>query len=539
MFSTVKGSLTNKAAKIAVALVAVVTLSSCGGGKLSQPPIDHFGYAVGTPLLTTNAATTLGASTNADIIGGRMFPAVFVKGPSGQFIPNRDIATAQVIPAPQQRVEYTINSTASYSDGVPVTCTDFLLAYKAGSLRGLFNSLVPLMEQVDRLECAPGEKKFSVVFKTDVGSRWRSLFGPGTVVPSHAIAHRVGMSEEQLVAALQSENSGALMPVAKVWREGFDLKHFDPELQVSAGPYKIASVADNGALQLVRNESFNGDVASIEKVMMWPRSANLAEVNQANSVEVADLIGVGEVSWVNRDDPNNRFTIERTPGHLTEQLTLGNAGVFASAPARQAFAACVDQNAVAAASSKAAGVEVPPVWTHLTSVADSINPQLEGVIAKHRHTDLAVAERLRGVTIRVGYLGPDERKKEMVAAIAASCAPAGITVVDASVENQSFEDIHRIQQTPSGVEVEVPGTIDALLHAADPNVGFGHINGDIGDVEKLRAEEQRLWDESDVIPLASQPRTLIYDKNVANIVVNTAQSGIGWNMERWQEGKKP
>ncbi|MDU0477821.1 ABC transporter substrate-binding protein [Staphylococcus chromogenes] len=519
-------------------MLALGTVAGCSGKDLTKSSIDHFGYAVGSPLLTTNASSMLGASTNADIIGGRVFPAVFVTGPSGQMIPNRDLATAQVVPGPKLRVEYAINEKASYSDSSPVTCTDFLLAYKAGKMRGLFNSRVPLTDQVENLDCVPGAKNFAVTFKDGAGSRWRSLFGPGTVVPAHVIAKRAGLSPEQLVQALQSENSAALMPVAKIWRDGFDLKNFDPELQVSAGPYKIAAVSDNGAVQLVRNDLFNGDKASFEKVLMWPRSANLDEVNASNSVEVADLVGVSDVTWVNRDDPGNRFKIDRQAGHLTEQLTLGNAGVFAQAEARRAFAACVDANAVAKTSSSNAGVEVPAVFTHLTSHAEPINAQLAEVMAKHQNTNLGEAEKLRGATIRVGYLGPDERKKAMVASIAASCAPAGITVVDASAENQTFEDVHRMQPTPSGVHIEVPGTIDALLHAADPHVGYGHVNGDIGDVEKLRAEEQRLWEESDVIPLASQPRTLVYDKSIANIVVNTALSGIGWNMERWQEGPK-
>lgn len=538
MLAKLKHSAARRTAALALAAATLGAASACSAAEKAKPLVDHFGYAVGSPMLTSNASSMLGASTNADIVGGRVFPAVFVTGPSGQLIPNRDIATAQAVPGPRQRVDYTINDKAVYSDGLPVTCTDYLLAFKAGKMRGLFNSRIPLMEQVENVDCQPGGKQFSVTFKEHVGSRWRSLFGPGTVVPSHVIAKRVGLDEAQLVTALQSENSGVLMPVAKIWRTGFELKNFDPELQVSAGPYKIASVSENGAVQLVRNDSFAGDRAAIEKVMMWPRSANLSEVNQSNSVEVADLVGEGEVPWVNKDEPTNRFKIEREPGHLTEQLTLGNAGVFATAEARRAFASCVDAQAVAGASSSKAGVDVPAVYTHLTTQQDPINAQLGEVIAPHQKTDLGAAERLRGQTVRIGYLGPDERKKAMVESIVRSCEPAGITVVDASAENQTFEDVHRMQQTPSGVDIEVPGTIDALLTAADPHMGYGHIDGDLGDVERLRAEERRLWDESDVIPLASQPRTVVYDKNISNIVVNTALSGIGWNMERWQEGPK-
>lgn len=522
----------------AIAGVTACVLAACGGSKPTAPA-DEFGFAVSTPLLTTNAGSMLGSSTGADVLGGRVFPSVFVIGPAGQMIPNRDLATAQFIPGINSSVQYTISEKAVYSDGVPVTCTDFLLAYKAGAMRGLFNSNLPLMNQIERLDCAPGAKHFTVVFKPGLGSRWRSLFGPGTVLPAHAVAKRAGLNEEQLVAALQASNSAALMPVAQVWRTGFDLDRFDPELQVSAGPYRLEGVAEGGAVRLIRNERFAGDKAATEKIVIWPKSADLTEKNMSKSVDVADLVDVGQVPWVNREDPSNRFKEERVVGHLTEQLVLGNSGVFATAEARRQFGACVDRVAVAKASSERAGVEVPPIATHLTTAGDPANAHLSGIIKEHMQTNMGEAEKLRGATVRVGYLGPNERHQAMVNSIKESCASAGITVVEVNDPKMGYEDLQRKQLTPAGVPIEVPGTIDALLIADDPHLGYSHVNGDLGDVEKLRAEEQQLWNESDVIPLAAQPRTLIYDKKIANIVVNTARSGIGWNLERWQEGSKP
>ncbi|MEJ5927149.1 ABC transporter substrate-binding protein [Corynebacterium sp. H128] len=522
-------------ATVAALTVAATTLASCTQG-LPGAAIDHFGYAVGSPLLTTNAQTIVGASTNSDLLGGKLFPPVFITGPNGQMIPNRDLATAQLLPGAHTQVVYTINAEAQYSDEKPITCTDFLLAYKAGANPSLFDSNAPLMTQVEKLDCEPGAKKFTVTFKENMGARWRQLFGPGTVVPAHAVGHRLGLDEQKLVSLLQANNPAALMPVATVWNQGFSLKEFDPELQVSAGPYRIESVGESGEVQLVRNENFHGDSANLERIMVWPQNADLNAANETGSLEIADLVGVKDVPWVNRDDPRNRFKVEYAAGHMTELLSLANVGVFADAESRRAFAACINRSDIAAISSAESGVEVTPVATRLTTATDPVNTQLKSLIEEKNNTDLGQAERLRGQTIRIGYTGPDPRKQAMVAAIASSCAPAGINVVDASSEGASLGDVGRMEDYPGG-QREFAGELDAFLYAVDPHQGYGHVDGGLDDVEKLRATEQQLWDESDTVPLAAQPRTIVYDNRIANVVPNTSSSGIGWNMERWVEGK--
>ncbi|QGU02139.1 Bacterial extracellular solute-binding protein, family 5 [Corynebacterium kalinowskii] len=530
----VPGGVDKRLRKVAAVIaVAAATLAGCSTSP--ETPVDHFGFAVGSPLLTTNAQTMEGASTSSDALAGRLYPPVFVSGPAGQMIPNRDLAMAQLLPGANTQVMYSINPAARYSDGVPITCTDFLLAFKAGANPALFRSHAPLMQQVERVDCTAGAREFTVVFKEHMGARWRQLFGPGTVVPSHAISNRLGLSEEQIVALLQSDNRAALMPVADLWNNGFDLRNFDPDLQVSAGPYRIESVGQNGEVQLVRNEHFHGDAANIDRVMMWPLNTDLAKANESRSVEVADLVGVKDVTWVDRQDPKNRFVVEHEQGHLTEMLSLGTAGVFETAESRRAFAACIAQNDIAAVSSQESGVDVTPITSRLTTAGEPITSQLAEQNDQHLPVNIAEAEKLRGKTVRVGYSGPDPRKQAMVAAIARSCEPAGITVVDASSEETSLEDVSRKEQFRGGVR-DYEGTLDAFLYAADPHQGYGHVDGGLDDVEKLRATERQLWDETDTIPLAAQPRTIVYDKSIANVVSNTSLSGIGWNMERWVEG---
>ena len=148
-----------RAALYGALLFTAACATSPDGAPDDSPPPEprRLTLVTSSPLATTNAAGLLGASTSADTLAGRLYPPAFVHGPSGQQIPNRDLVTAQPLPGPEPRVVYTINPEATYSDGAPVTCTDFLLSYKAGTLPGLFDAFLPRLRlaMIDMLKIRP------------------------------------------------------------------------------------------------------------------------------------------------------------------------------------------------------------------------------------------------------------------------------------------------------------------------------------------------------------------------------------------------
>ncbi|MGP6173054.1 ABC transporter substrate-binding protein [Corynebacterium sp. A21] len=535
----VSGSGWVRSALTAVTLTAVLGVAACAPSEdqgSTESSLDHFGYAVDTPLLTTNAGSLVGASTDAQLLSVRLYPSFYVAGPSGQMIPNSDLVQTQVLPGANKQVIYTLAEDATWSDGAPITCTDYLLNYKAGVMGSLFESYLPLNDQVEKIDCQPGAKRFTVVFKEDTGGRWRSLFAPGTVLPAHAIAAKAGLSIGSLHDALQNEDHAELTEVARIWGEDFNLDRFDPALQVSSGPFQIDSVGEAGEVTLVANENYAGDQPALAELVVWPGSVDKAELAARGALQIADA---ENYDWVNRDDPMNPFEVETLEGILTDSLVLGSSGLFYSQEARQAFAACVDQHAVAEASSGVAGIEVSPVGTHVVSHFDPVARQLAGITDPQLGVDLAKASALAGTTVRIGYVGPEERKAAMVESIRASCEPAGITVVDASSEGSTMADLARVTTGQWGEEVYLEGTVDAVIRAVDPMVEYGSVSATDGDVAGLRAAEEELWEQVPVIPLAAQPRTFAINGDVGNVVVYTGSSGIGWNMDRWRYEGQP
>ncbi|MHA2789101.1 ABC transporter substrate-binding protein [Corynebacterium sp. S7] len=517
--------------KTMTALAGMVTAASIlAGCSLSGPTSvfsepgskDMFGYQISQELITSNAGSNVGVSTNAQLLSGRLYPAVFVAGPSGQMIPNTDVARAQVLPGRNRQVVYTIESDATFSDGQHLTCSDFLLAYTAGTHPDIFGAHLPLMDQIDHVDCLPGAKEFTVVFKEGQGDRWRELFGPGTVLPAHAIAKRLGMDANTFAQALESEEPAQLAPIAEIWRDGFNLANFDPELQVSFGPFKIDSVGESGEVTLARNEHFKGDPAAEEKLVVWPASANSAELVQAGALRVAD-VPTSSPEWLDLNAEGNPYTVESMVGELTESLSFADTGTWAVPENRQALSKCVDQRAVAQASSNVSGVEVPPVTVQVARHSDPVARQLEDNAEERLAVDIEAARAAGGTELRIGYSVPDERKAAMVDEIKKSCEPAGITVIDATEGGKTLQDLE-------------PGSnsIDAYLGAIDPMSEFNSAAVNLSNVQALRGHEAYFWKELPTLPLSAQPRTFIVDQNVDNVVAYTGTTGIGWNMDRWQ-----
>lgn len=531
--------------KVITSCVSAIALaaSACSGqgseeetASVPQEPesYGYFGYQVNSRLATTNAGTSFGDATSAGLLSTRLYPGLFVPGPSGELIPNADLVETEELPpvagSDQRSVQLTLEEDAVFSDGTPVTCDDYFLAYVAGTHPAEFASHMPLMNDIADFNCEPHGKRFTLTFNKDQGQRWRHMFGAGTIMPAHALAKKPGLSVKELNAALTVEDMQALAPVAEEWRYGFsvDKDQLDPELQVSFGPYVIDKVGDEGEIILKANEKYFGDAPAEEHVVVWPSDADAQKLADKGALRVVDAASENPDWLDSTKDESGESPYEVTPmvGELTDTLTLSEAGIFAEPWARESFAACVDQQAVAQASSAASGVEVPPAYLRTVSATNPVAGGLDKVGKQHQGTDLAKAGDLNGTTIKVGYLGPDKRYAAMVEQLRASCEPAGITIEDASAE---FMSQHYLEMDP---ETWAP-TVDAFLGPVDPQTEYSTVESSMKNSAELKKTEEALWKDVPSIPLSAQPRVFLVRRDVEGVLPYTGVSGIGWNMDRW------
>lgn len=523
---------------LAAAVLAGVGLVSCAGGdgQSEESSASQFAYQVPVALTTTNAGSDVGVSQFAQMLSGRLYPGVFVPGPNGQTIPNTDLVRAQALPGARRIVQYTLSDEAVFSDGVPVTCTDFLLAYTAGTQPTLFGSHMPLFNEVDSMNCTPGSKSFDVVFTEGGGTRWRELFRAGTVLPAHAVAAKLGKDEAQLNSDLNSGDVTLLRPIAQTWHDGFNLEAFDPAMHVSFGPYVIDSVGEAGQVTLVANDKYYGDPPQTAEIVVWPGSADSGQLKASGNLRVADL-AEPQPGWLDVNAEGNTLDVQTAVGVMTDSLTFADLGPWAYHSNRQAFAKCVDPGAVAAASSRVASVEVPAYPVHVVPHNDPQARRFDDIAASHLGVDVPGASAAAGLELRVGYAHPSSRMAAMVEAMRTSCEQAGITVVDvtaASGTGATLRDLGRIETGEWGEEVGVEGSIDAMLRPVNPETEYALPGAGTQDIDALRRHEEELWDELPSLPLAAQPRAFAVDRNLANVIVYTGPAGIGWNMDRWR-----
>ncbi|WKD59180.1 ABC transporter substrate-binding protein [Corynebacterium caspium] len=509
------------------------SLISCGTNSASKEELpataDFPAYALSTPLVTVNAGSNTGAATNAELLSARLYPGVYTQGPSGQMIPNTDLVTTQVLPGLQRQVVYSINPTATFSDGTPITCTDFLVSYTAGKLPELFGSHLPLLAEVAGMDCVPGARKFSITFLEGFGDRWRNIFSAGQVLPAHIIAKNAGLSIEELGEVLVSGDPARLTEVAKAWQSSFLLHPGTDEGMVTSGPYLIAEVGSHGEVILVRNDNYYGDPAQLPKIVVWPGTTDISALAKHNTLLAADMSNNG-TEWVNRDDPKNNFVVERRNGSMTDTLFLRTSGVFETAEARRAFAACIDHHKVAAASAEIAATEPQLTVVHVVPPDDPKGAKLADITDPHIGQNPDIARQLAGQEIRVGYITPNPRYEHMLSAISKSCAELGITVKDMSGAHGG--DLTEI--------ANFDGQLDAIIKPVSPTNEYGNLRVTDNAVLQLRDAEAWLWEQATTIPLTAQPRTFVIDRRASNLSVYTGLAGIGWNIDRWQasEDKK-
>lgn len=337
-----------RAVRLIGALVAGTLAAGLVVGCSSKNQVPSIGYAIDATIATYNGGSTLGASSGSDAVFARVLTGFFYTGPDGQQVADTDLGTAKEVPGEAQTIQYRLNPDGVYSDGVPTSCDDLVLAWAARS--GRFTKpgergTVPLFDaastagyaDIERVDCQPGSRDATVVFRPDRHYlAWRNLFTAGELMPAH-VAARVA-NVPNVVSALQSGDPNAVGRLAEFWNTGWaipaggdlDLSRFP-----SSGPYRVESFSQEDGLVLVANERWWGNKPATGRIVVWPKTVDLKQKIGDSAVGVVD-VGAGSVKDLNL----NRFSVKTVPGRGVEQLVLATGGcsVRATRDARSRYA---------------------------------------------------------------------------------------------------------------------------------------------------------------------------------------------------------
>lgn len=569
--STRRGAHTRRGRITAVSgaglLATVVLAGSLVGCSEEGEQIPSIGYAIDNTVTTYNANSVAGAVSGARQAFARVLPGFNYTGPEGGPVADTDIGTANAMPGDALTIQYKLNPNSVYSDGVPMSCDDLVLTWAANSGRfPMFDAASTAgYSDIDRVDCQTGAKDAVVTFKAGrTVTDWKSLFGATSMMPAHVVASAAGVPD--IVAAVQNSDADALTRVADFWNDGWTMAPGDLDLAKfpASGPYKVESFSEDEGLVLVANDRWWGNRPATSRIVVWPKSSDVSARIGDGSVEVVD-VAAGSAP----DLDLGGFDVTEVPSRSVEQFVLSTSGLFENAAGRRAFAACLPREelaskfGIATEPDEAGAASGGPVDTRVTAPDSLVHESVAGAVGGRYETadTAAAADALAdtgntSATVRVGYLGPNPRRAEIVAAVAAACAPAGITV----------QDVASPEFTPSmlregQVDVVLAGTAAApgaagtaaattAMYALRSGIrsNFGdYSNGRVDQiVDQLAVDsstatqlslsteaENILWSDVPTVPLFDQPRTVAFATGLQAGAINPTRSGAGWNMDRW------
>lgn len=387
----------------AAALVAATALSGC---TFEDRVVEgsRATVAVSGSLTSLNPNTSYGraSSLNADVayLTGSAFAY-----PDAEYALVRDTSfgEAEVVERDPLTVRYTLAEDVTWSDGVPVTPADLLLAWLANSgsldtpdvdlaphIDPETGRLGPLPDDVVHFDGARGRGLELATQTPQLGDDGRSLFvhydaftpgwetalAPG--LPAHVVASRAlelplraggtaatdapadpdadaaRAAQDALVAAIAAGDAAKLSAIADVWNSGFDLVGSQPdeELLVATGPYRVTAVSD-GAVTLTANPRYRGSRAPAIETLVLTTVGDPAELVRrlrAGEVDIAAPTPDAALATELGDIPGLTVTAgtEATYEHLDLQFADSKSGVFGDARVREAFLHVVPRQQIVA-----------------------------------------------------------------------------------------------------------------------------------------------------------------------------------------------
>jgi peptide/nickel transport system substrate-binding protein len=304
---------------LAAALVVLLLAVSGAGGAGAQTPKRGGTVVIGGKGGITCFNVLGGCSIPGGIIS-QVIEGAFEIGPDLTYRPNL-VSRVDVREKPFT-LTYHIRPKAQWSDGTPVTASDFAFTYQA--LRAVPPETELLRRGVRRIRrvAALDAKTFRVSFRSFFRD-WHELFHE--VLPRHAL-----VGED----------------LTKIWQDRIDNpKTGEP---IGSGPFLVERLEGERQLTLVRNPRYWGShTAYLDRIVWWLVQGDIVEALRSGQVDIAQLSTGQDVQELQRE-PGIRVLAGATGSWEHFDIRLGGKGhpALRSRLVRRALAYGVDREAL-------------------------------------------------------------------------------------------------------------------------------------------------------------------------------------------------
>jgi peptide/nickel transport system substrate-binding protein len=532
----------------------------------ARRPDAPIGVSVAYGLNSGNPHLSIGTPNSNAAVLSQVLPQPFRVQRTGDIGLDLDLMLeANEVPDPAHLiVSYRIRPDALWSDGAPVSCDDFKLAYLAGSGKfteangaNLFRTaVVPGYQRIAGSPgCGPDGRDVTVTFdRRDVDWRW--LFAG--LLPSHVVKDLAAVPD------LDTIDVEGAKRLTKVWNEAFTLLPGATEVPatwLSAGPFKASATSATGTT-FSPNTKFWGTPA-----------ATSFTVTAVGPDKLLDAVASGgaQMAAVTADSPlvlavakGEGATIVASEPVAIEELVFNfRKPVFQSPRVRQAIAACIDQTSLTAS-------RVQPTLPNAVPTTNRLVRPFEPGFRSMKDPALAGIDKARALLTQDGFtFGPDGiaqkggklvlrvsyPKNSMIEGVAeglvAQCEPAGIHLVpeptapdDVLTASNGVWDL-ALQATPSTLSFGDRTNRFTPLHPT--NAGSYAATKPVAAVEAARAEtdpskrvdrfnelDALLWTDVPSIPLFTLPSIAIHASSVTKVEVSPGPAGVFASARAWR-----
>lgn len=458
-----------RGAGLLVALVASVLLAGCTAAS----PAKADSTTSSSTLVTTQGGTVTvgidqaptGCNPNAvgqdtwanQLVLAPVLPSAFVVQPNGHSTLDQAVVQqAELVSTSPQIIQYKINPKAEWSDGAPITAQDFIYAWqeqRGGGGTGSAASAAPTQaastlgyRDIASVKGSNDGKSVTVQFKSPFAD-WQHLFH--NLLPAH-VMDKVGWNPSCSTVS--------------------------PQIDLSAGPFEIASVHPGHQVVLVRNPKWWGTAPYLDKLIIRTAtgSAQLARwlaTGEAQAIEPASfspsfLEAVGSLGGA-----KSKLQLSTTMVDLQFATT---APTLANRQLRTAVAKVINRDALVHAAASWADKAIVPAKSHLYAQSQKGYPDLPaGVTAPFpTGSDLRSSDRL---LVAAGYhrnhkgVWQDPRGRDLV---------ERMVVDDADRFARQSASIIAYQLRRDGIVVKVSGTSTAR----SAGLALAHGNADMAVV---------------------------------------------------------
>ncbi len=551
---------------IVVVIVLVAVVDHLGAHRISQvdaapsPPLvaARGGTAtvdLGAPWSGFNPHTPAGAASSTPDLLEPVLPSAFVTSGSLQPALNTDLlSSVEVLTTTPLTIRYQIDPQAVWSDGVPVTASDFIYAWQ--SQRGTGTGPAATRDQVAStlgyrdiasVTGSDNGRTVTVVFTTPF-TDWRVLFHE--LLPAH-IAEQAG------------------------WNTGF--ASFSPARVLSAGPYELQSVSGTSTAVLVPNPRWWGRRPSLDRVVVTTGvdpTAVLASGAPAAATAPATtsslLAGLTSL-------PDVQSEVVQTLSFLELDFDTTSAP-FTSPTVREAIAHMVDRTSLLAKTvglvAPSIGLledhlSVPGLASYTASSAsggyDTADPaEATSLLASagyHRDAAGTVVDAAGApLSLTMAVESSDPWAMPVARLVAAQLGAQGVAVDVVAVggtagvrmaHDLGAYQLALVQRTASAFTTASAPWYSTTLGDEGTDGAVDWSNFDDPQVDQLFSQaaqqlnpvtgasiyaqvDDQLWDQMVSLPLFCDPAVVAHTVTLSGVVADPSRDGILWNLSSWE-----